>query len=191
MTTTQEHDAEIYDDLRQSDDRVNILIAFDAESILKKFGENDKPNDPQKLETADADKYITMLVREKNAIRNLKGSALHVKVEPDQHIRWRDTSLSLNSNYIVLMYKYDPNGEDKKVIEKPQLKEVSTLKVPQPNTNDPLNPTMQTIKSYFWEALALKNGSQDYHFWFMILFKSGKKLGYFRWDPTVVVESPT
>lgn len=185
MTSTVAPDLEVHDFSDTDLADVNVLISIDAETILSKFGKNSNSDEPQYI--SNADDYITMLVRQKNVIEKQKASELHVKLPLQKSVRWRGTTLTMNSEYTCLLYKHEMFGTNNEIISDPQPYLVQGLQVPLPNKKDPLNPTTQKINSYFWGAVAEKEGSQNYYFRFMILNRTGEKQGYYKWDPKITV----
>ena len=164
-------------------DFIDVLIAIDAETIIKRFGKNTDPNRPTFVN--DSSKLIYMTTRQDHIIGS-PGSELTIKASPDDIIRWRETTMSLNSKYTGILYKFDAtSGSD--LIDTPEPKSV-VISEPLPNNHDPLNPTTQKINSFYWQCTVLETGSVTYHFSFMILDRSGAKQGYYYWDPYINIQ---
>jgi hypothetical protein len=188
--------------------QVNILIAVDAETLLKDKGWDGqnplgKPDDPVKL-TGEAGKYIRLMVRTQN--RGTENPAdpsdLEVYASRDQNVCWRETTYSLNAQYYALLYQYVHTGGDyifgKNSAGGPDVKaRVSEGRlVPLPDKHNPLDPKKQKIDDYHWMGTVAvgPNKSESYEFFFTVL-KANKeendflKCGYFRWDPKITTKN--
>ncbi|MEW1847670.1 inclusion body family protein [Nonomuraea angiospora] len=162
---------------------INVLIAIDAETILERFGKNTDPDRPTSI--PDSSNLIYMTTRQ-NQLGSTPGSELTVNASPMDIIRWRETTLSLNSEYTGILYRFNTlAGKD--LISAPAPRSV-VLSEPQPNGQDPLNPTTQKISSYYWECEVLDTGTVTYNFSFMILNRKGEKQGYYCWDPFINIQ---
>jgi hypothetical protein len=201
MTTIEAPKMEFYKPTNTDLKNVNVLITIDAESIRRDFpgpGTWEAPVTVGKT-VKDADRYISMMVRQGNVLENQRGSELNVKLEQKDHIHWRETTLSLNSDYVALLYAYEPHGVDKEIITPPKGIVFPDLGRPLPKPRKDgkeWDPGIQEISDYAWEATAVKKGSQQYKFKFMILkgkinkaTKKFDKLGYYVWDPVITVEA--
>jgi hypothetical protein len=164
-------------------DFINVLIVIDAETIIERYGKNSDPDRPTLI--PDSSNLIYMTARQDHIIGS-PGSELTVKASPDDIIRWRETTLSLNSRYTSILYRFDASsGAD--LIDPPEAKSV-VVNEPLPNSHHPLNPTTQKVNSFYWQCTVLEPGSVTYHFSFMILDHSGEKLGYYYWDPFISIQ---
>lgn len=162
---------------------INVLIAIDAETILGTFGRNTDPNNPRSI--SGNSKLIYMTARQ-NQLGSAPGSELTINACPMDIIRWRETTLSLNSEYTGMLYRFNSlAGEG--LISRPTPR-VVTRSEPLPNDQDPLHPSTQRINSYYWECEVLKTGTVTYNFSFMILNRKGEKLGYYYWDPYINIQ---
>lgn len=124
-----------------------------------------------------------MIVKNANAVNGQAGAELTISAKTLDTIRWRATSLSLNSENEVILCKYF--GDPKLISDpEPMLAEVDC---PLPNPDDPYNPTTQTINTYFFNSVVEKVGSGrvTYHFVFLIIDRDGNKIGYYHWDPFI------
>lgn len=161
---------------------INVLIAVDAETILERFGKNTDPNRP----TAITNSNLIYMTTRQNQLGSSPGSELTINASPGDVIRWRETTLSENSEYTGILYRFNAlSGGD--LISQPQPL-LMTRSEPLPNAKDPLNPTTQNIKSYFWNCTVLETGSVTYNFSFMILNAKGEKQGYYYWDPFIHIK---
>ncbi|MEU4766467.1 inclusion body family protein [Actinosynnema sp. NPDC023794] len=164
-------------------DFINVLIVIDAETIIERYGKNSDPDRPTLI--PDSSSLIYMTTRQDHIIGS-PGSELTVKASPDDIIRWRETTLSLNSRYTSVLYKFDASS-GANLIDTPEAKSV-VVSEPLPNSHDPLHPTTQKINSFYWQCTVLETGSVTYHFSFMILDHTGAKQGYYYWDPFISIQ---
>jgi PKD repeat protein len=165
---------------------INVLIAIDTETILNKYGTNSNPDQPIQITQPN---LIYMIVRRENAISGQAGKELIIGAQVLDSIRWRATTLSLNSKSEVILYKFiASSGMD--FIENPHPL-IATVKVPLPNPDDPIRPTIQEIKSYFYSSVVLEQGTVTYHFYFSIMDWEGIIQGYFWWDTSMKITDPT
>lgn len=159
---------------------IDILIAVDGETMSNTLapGTADKP-------TAVPDPLIFMIVKNDEAVFGQASKELKIKAATEDVIRWRGTSLSLNSNYEVLLYKYLVlRGEALLSPPTPLIVEVTT---PLPNPSAPTKPKSQTRKHHFWQATVLSPGEVTYAFYMMILDRNSTVLGYYYWDPFISI----
>ena len=162
---------------------IQVLIAVDAETINATLGGNAEPNNP--VQVTDS-KLIWMVTRQADAVTGNAGNELNIKAETEDVIRWRETSLSLNSDYVTLLYAFVQTSGDATLIS-PPMPLLAKVKVPLPNPAAPLQPGSQEIESYFWETTVLNPGSVTYHFKFMIVGRDGSVAGYYWWDPFITI----
>ena len=88
-------------------DFINVLIVIDAETIIENYGKNSDPDRPTAI--PDSSDLIYMTARQDHIVGS-PGSELTVKASPDDIIRWRETTLSLNSKYTSVLYKFDASS---------------------------------------------------------------------------------
>lgn len=167
-----------------SDQTINVLVAFDAETILAKYPNSTDSQNPTYVGSG----MIHMIVRESNAVSGNAGDALTISADVDDTIRWRETTVSMDTKYSAILYKFvAASGQD--LIDDPRPL-ISTVTVPLPDKNNPLHPRTQTIQNYFWTTTVLATGNVTYHFQFMIVqhVKDGVNvLGYYQWDPFIQI----
>lgn len=165
-----------------SEQIIDVLVVFDTVSILNKYGTNTTPDTP--VQVTD-NNMIYMVTNDGNAVSGQAGNELNIKAETLDVIRWREASLSLNSDAEAILYKFvATSGGD--LISAPAPLQV-TVKEPLPNPQDPTSPTMQEVKAYFWNSNVLSPGSVTYHFQFMIVDRDGNTQGYYWWDPFITI----
>ena len=162
---------------------IEVLIAVDAQTIIETLGPNSDSNNPVQVTNAA---LIYMITKQGEAVSGNAGNELNIKAETLDVIRWRETSLSLNSDHVPILYKFVQTAGDQSLIDTPRPL-LAKVKTPLPNMSNPLQPTTQEIESYFWEANVLNPGQVTYHFMFMIADRSGKIVGYYWWDPFITI----
>jgi len=162
---------------------IDVLIAIDTESIINDYGTNTDPNNPTQVDTSK--NYIYMIVRSDEAVSGNAGAELTIAAKTLDVIRWRETSPTLNATYSTILYEFDsPNSDGLITTPQPIVVEINT---PLPVASDPLHPSTQTIKDYFWNCTVEKAGSVTYHFKFMIVDRDNNIQGYFWWDPFIQI----
>jgi len=110
---------------------------------------------------------------------------LKISVKTLDAIRWRSTTLSLNSANFCLLYDFKlVSGDNIISTPEPLLAEVTT---PLPDLSDPLKFKKQKIQNYYWNSSAVKKGEATYTFYFIILDRDNTPLGYYYWDPFIQV----
>ncbi|MGK5531804.1 inclusion body family protein [Streptomyces sp. URMC 129] len=163
----------------------NVLIAFDAATIVEKYPNASKdPANPTGILPNDVRDYIYMTVKRDKIIGN-PGGELNFQAKVGDVIRWRETTFSLNFDYSALLYRYMSND---KLITDPR-PVVTEKDLPYPDPDAPLGSPKyltQTIKSHYWSAEVKKKGVVTYDFFFQILDGNDLK-GYFRWDPKITI----
>ncbi len=161
---------------------IDVLIIFDTETIIEKYGKNTDSNNPTQITQQD---LIYMVTKQGNAVSGEAGNELKVAAKTMDEIRWHETTLSLNADAEAILYKFiATQGQD--LISTPEAF-LATVKTPLPNPADPQKPTMQEVQTYFWNSIILKPGQVTYHFQFMIVDRDGTVQGYYWWDPYIQI----
>lgn len=157
---------------------INVLVAIDSDSILKKFGNNTDPEHPVYIQGPN---LIFMIAEPENTISGQASEELRLKGTPGDVIRWHEISSCMDFN--VLLYKFVITSGDK-LISTPESFVRSTT-IPLPNPSDPLHPRTEDIDTSFWNSDVLRIGDVAYLFHFMILDRASKIQGYYCWDPYI------
>ncbi|WP_413811403.1 AidA/PixA family protein [Streptomyces sp. OE57] len=93
---------------------INVLIAFDAYSIAKQYPDASKDyNAPTYV-----DQSLIYMTARQDRVVGTSGAELNFRANPRDIIRWRETTLSLNSEYCALLYRY---VSDDPLISTPQV----------------------------------------------------------------------
>lgn len=163
------------------DQIINVLIVFDAETILANYPGSTDSNNPRGVD----DSLIYMITRKGSALSGNAGGELNISAEVNDTIRWRETTISLDSSYSVILYKFEAT-QGGQLISDPVPRE-STVTVPLPDPNNPLVPKKQTISDYHWTTDILDIGNVTYRFYFMVLDRDGNPQGYYYWDPFITI----
>ncbi|MQL48095.1 inclusion body protein [Photorhabdus khanii] len=161
---------------------VNVVVVFDAESILKRYPSVSK--DPNKPTLVDG-KDIYMVTTSDNVISGQGGGDLNIKAEVEDVIHWREVSIS-HIEHSVILYKFETTyGGNLISNAEPRIADVD---LPMPNLNDSLTPNMSKEKDYYWSAEILSTGSVAYDFRFQIFDRYGKLCGCYKWDPYITIK---
>lgn len=161
---------------------IDVMVVFDAETIVKKVS----PGTEQSPAYCPHD-LIHMVTNSGNVISGNAGAELNIAAQVGDGIRWRKTTLSFNTNYRVILYKFVATG-GQDLISPPQPILVN-VKVPLPDPADPTNPSTQVIKQDFWQCISFMEGRVMYHFYFMIMDRDQNVLGYYWWDPYITIKN--
>ncbi len=159
---------------------IDMLIVMDGESMVDTLrpGTMDQP-------TVVPTKLIYMIAKDEKAVFGQASKELKITATTGDILRWRASSLSLNSAYQVLLYKYFAlRGDD---LLSPPVALIVDEKSPLPNPSAPTKPTIQTYKDHFWQATVLSPGEVTYAFQFMVMDREGDQLGYYYWDPFIQI----
>lgn len=161
---------------------INVSISIDSDNILQNFGKNTDPNNPKFLGN-DASKYIFMITEQDNVVTGQAGHELKIKGVPGDVIRWRETTLSMDANTDVLLYRF-VTTQGTGLFSTPVPRQVDTI-IALPEENNPLKPITEQITTYYWTSDLQHVGDVTYHFCFMILNAAGQIQGYYSWDPYI------
>lgn len=183
-------------DVSESDDTdvyANIAIVIDAEGILQQFPPpaGQKPSDPIWL--GNKPDPLIMLARRKVTSEPGWGSELEIVLPVNSSVRWRETTMSMNTQYRAQLYQFDPVDDPKYTYVSKPVAYTTGVDLPLPNDNDPLAPSLYPGHDYFWQAvgkadtLSMPYQRITYTWSFMILNKENKQLGYYKWDPYIKV----
>lgn len=159
---------------------VDILIVLDGETLVEKYPRGTAANP-----TVIPAPLIFLIANSQFVSFGQASKELKIAIKTLDEIRWRSTTLSMESVYCSLLYKFELKSGD--LIISPPMPLLADVKVPLPDMNDPLHPKTQEIKSYFWDSTALRPGEMTYTFYFMILDRSSNILGYYYWDPFIKI----
>lgn len=185
---------------------VNVLVAIDAESFISTFGLSSangySATNPVRLDKSDSnhdpDKYIRMIVSEAtHGITNEGTAELGFTAYTEDHILWRERSLSMDSDYAVLFYKFQPGGGDE-VLDLPVRASRSVIEEPLPEKgpiSDKWQPAdwVKDLTDFYWTADASTPGNGSYTWWCSVYKRSAgiDPIGFFTWDPYIkVLEGP-
>lgn len=158
---------------------IDVLAVIDADTIVARYGENADPGDPAEIAEKD---LVRVIVQTDNVGGGSPGSPL-IKVTAADVIRWRESSLSLNTDCSAVCYEVAATSATK-----PEAL-VVTVDTPVADPEDPLAPEFQSIRSHLWDCMAEKTASVTYSLKFVIMDKKGRALGYYLWRPFPEVEN--
>jgi hypothetical protein len=167
-----------------TDGIIDVLIAIDADTILKTYGPNIDSAHPVQVSNAG---LIFMLTKQANALSGEAGTELNLSAQTMDVIRWRETTMSLNSAYTGILYAFVPTAGGN-LISTPTPLEADVTE-PLPDPSNPAVPKTQTVKSYFWNSTVLAAGQVTYHFQFLICDRNGAVQGYYWWDPYITISN--
>jgi len=159
---------------------VDILMIMDAETLVQQYpkGTADNP-------TVVPEPLIYLVTDSQYVDFGQASKELKINIKTLDEIRWRSTSLSMNSSYYSLLYKFElKNGNP--IISTP-VPLLAKVQVPLPDMSNPTVPKTQEVENYFWSSTSLSEGEITYTFYFMILDRDNNPLGYYYWDPFIKI----
>jgi hypothetical protein len=165
---------------------LNVLIAFDAATIVERY-----PNASQNSDApTQIDQSLIYMTTRQDRIIGTSGAELNLRANPGDILRWRETTLSLNSEHSALLYRYV--SQDHELISRPEIMVVDGV-YPMPKEGSEGSPAYvtQAYQDHFWQATVKRLGQRvTYHFYFQILDKGRHLKGFFQWDPFITIEQP-
>ncbi|WP_424889331.1 inclusion body family protein [Streptomyces sp. XH2] len=178
--TTEEEMPEVFP-TPQNSQIIDVLVTFDAYTIVKNYPASTNPDRP----TGISSSLIYMTTRQDRII-GYPGAELNLKANPLDVIRWRESTLSLNTEYSALLYRFVPKSGEELISPPGPL--VAEVVVPYPMRKPPeYSFETQDIKGHHWGTTALATGTVVYEFYFQLIDGSGKRIGYYRWDPRITI----
>lgn len=175
---------------------INVEIVFDADSIWNeyknKINSSNTPENPLQIGYDG----IFMIAPSKYVVDKQASATLEIKASVGDEIRWGGITLSENIKYSAIIYEIeyypDPTyqGHSSTQVTRDPVANVSFPTVPIPNTENPVKFGPQTSPEYYLSADVLKQGYESYQVRFYITENDSgtpKTLGYFRWDPWIIV----
>lgn len=168
-----------------SDSVAEVMITFDAEGIIDRYGKQTNP-DPKKPQDINYS-YIYMVTRSKNAFSGNGGGNLALQVRTGEFIRWRENSPTYSYQAILCNFTVS-SGAD---LLGPMQQSRIEINYAMPNMKDPTaKPTeTQKVKVYSWRTEAQLEGTASYVFTVMLLDRDGNVVGYYKWDPTIQIRA--
>ncbi|MDT0609114.1 inclusion body family protein [Streptomyces lancefieldiae] len=164
---------------------LNVLIAFDAATIVEQ-----NPNASRNPDVPTyVDQNLIYMTTRHDHIVGTSGAELNLRAEPGDTIRWRETTLSLGSDYKALLYRYVSNDRDHTLIRTPEIEVVDGV-YPLPKEGSEGSPDFMTQKyeDHYWRTTVKSVGQVVYHFYFQILDRHRQLKGYYQWDPFITIE---
>lgn len=193
-------------ELEMSD--VDIMVTIDVDTILNSEGQKfdtgvfhihkTDPTQPTHLYNYTnqsgrlSSQAIYMVARRNMTNQTSEGTdELVVNVREGDHIRWRTTSLSKGLEHAVLLYKYTQSNpqvtnQNPAYVQNVAPQVLDQTPLPIINQKNPSGqPIAQTVRNFYWEGDAIRQGSITYTWAFMIVDKDNNIVGYCDWDPYI------
>ncbi|WP_289995349.1 AidA/PixA family protein [Photorhabdus laumondii] len=167
----------------------DILVAVDVESLLGSL------NKTQGEYNLVGGKYIHMMTYDGTVISDQGGSALNISAEIGDVIRWREVTLSADSNYSIVLTEFSHSfGEDlEKYLTKASV--IPTYKyIPVLENINPLKivPATYKVQSHYWQCTVIDRPESgkvtlQYTFKFQVFNNIGRFMGGGMWDPYITI----
>ncbi|MBM7119323.1 AidA/PixA family protein [Archangium primigenium] len=166
---------------------IDILTVIDAQSLMSDYGSNRGTQSSPVFLGDNARKYIFMLVK-RDRVEGLEANyELRVKVSTEDTLRWRATSLTLNTHNSALLYRW--NASQNGALTDGITPVEAWVKAPLPTFNDKgqlsFPPDTQRYPEFYFETDAQATGTVTYQLYFKLLDEQGNTFGYYYWDPYI------
>ncbi|WP_047286236.1 AidA/PixA family protein [Pseudomonas protegens] len=194
-----------------NDNIIDIMVTIDVDTILnsqgKKFDsgqvftlEKSNPKQPSHLYNFStggvrlSSQAIYMVARRNNTQVGEGSDELSINLKEGDLIHWRSTSLSEGLYHAVLLYQYTQTSPAVTPQNPDYVQGVTPVVLnhtPMPiiNQNDPsAQPIAQSVKNFYWEGRAVRQGSITYTWAFMIVDSDNQVVGYCDWDPYINID---
>ncbi|MDQ0749976.1 hypothetical protein QF034_004207 [Streptomyces africanus] len=164
---------------------LNVLISFDAATIVER-----NPNASRNPDTpTQVDPRLIYMTTRQDHIVGTSGAELNLRAEPGDSVKWRETTLSLGSDYKALLYRYVSSDSQYQLIKPPEIEVVSGIyPLPKEGTEGRPEFDTQRYQDHYWRTTVKQPGKVVYHFYFQILDRHRQLKGYFQWDPFITIE---
>lgn len=194
-----------------NDNIIDIMVTIDVDTILnsqgKKFDsgqvltlEKSNPKQPSHLYNFStggvrlSSQAIYMVARRNNTQVGEGSDELSINLKEGDLVHWRSTSLSEGLYHAVLLYQYTQTSPAVTPQNPDYVQGVTPVVLnhtPMPiiNQNDPsAQPIAQSVKNFYWEGRAVRQGSITYTWAFMIVDSDNQVVGYCDWDPYINID---
>lgn len=175
--------------MADTDSLIDILVVIDAESVMEQNSDKLSTDPKKPLSIGANPNLVYMFVKWDEVISGNASSNLNVSVTPNDVIRWRGTSLTMNTRYSVVLTDCEVSQGQNLI--SPPLPITPQVSVPVPeldgNTVMTTPPTFQNFQDLYFQSTALNTGKVTYTFSFAVTNNDGNVLGYFKWDPTLTI----
>lgn len=182
--------------------RIQVLIAVDGEDLVAndKLDKSMDPDKPTNIPQEIASNYIHVLTHKRLSIT--EDAEGRIKGVVGDTLAWKATTLSLDRNYHVLLYKWEASMDGwQQYITPPKLTKVITSLTTQDNEKPWKMGSPVLIQETEWETQLLKSTGLDgyvvYRFHFALYkskynsgsqgFSENELQGFYKWDPYIYI----
>lgn len=164
----------------------DILIVIDAESVMEKFQNQPGSADHPTFIGTSTD-LIYMFVRSDEVVSGQHTSDLNVHIEPDSIVRWRATSLTMNTRYNVALCSCSITQGQSFISTPTPITATVYVAIPQLTNGQVTGTSKQSTNDFFFQAIGNGSGRVTYTFTFAVTDNDGNVRGYFKWDPQLSI----
>ncbi len=171
---------------------IDILCVIDAVTLAANVASGAIPKGSQASPTSlgsysQSDVYVSMLTEGSYVTNDRDGSELTITCDVGDNIRWTVTNPGAGVNYSCMLYQFSSASIGTSVSQPICLPLSVNLYInsASPNTS---TPTPIAYTSSAWQTTALAASSSVQYSWaFQLINQSGTVLGYFSWDPFIII----
>ncbi|MBS7562163.1 AidA/PixA family protein [Pseudomonas protegens] len=191
-----------------NDNIIDIMVTIDVDTILNSQGKQFDSGQTFNLQKSDptqpshlynfttggvrlSSQAIYMVARRNNAPVGEGTDELSVNLKEGDLIHWRSTSLSEGLYHTVLLYQYTQTSPVVTQQNPNYVQDITPVVLnhtPMPiinQSNPSAQPIAQSVKNFYWEGRAVRQGSITYTWAFMIVDSDNQVVGYCDWDPYI------
>ncbi|MBM7119324.1 AidA/PixA family protein [Archangium primigenium] len=173
--------------MADTNENVDILVVIDAASIIQQYGAQASMDASKPTSIGRDSKFIYMFVKRDNVVSGDYSSNLTVSVRPNDVVSWRATSLSMNTEYSIMLAACDI-AQGANLLESPPKHLAVQRYVEVPHVENGAiqgEPDKQVIKDFLFRATVTGTGRIVYTYTFAITNIDGAPRGFFTWDPSL------
>ena len=173
---------------------IDILCVIDAATLAAKVASGSISAGTQANPTSlgsysQSDTYVSMLTEGSYITNDKDGSELTITCDVGDNIRWTITNPGAGVNYSCMLYQFSSASIGTSVSPPICLPLGVNLDInsASPNTGTP-KPLAYTSSAWQTTALgAVPSPGVQYSWAFQLINQSGTVLGYFSWDPFIII----
>ncbi len=171
---------------------IDVLCITDAATLAANVASGaispgSAKNPTRLVSFAKTDVFVSMLTQGSYITNDRDRSELTITCDVGDNIRWTIANLGEGVNYSCMLYHFSSPAIGTSVSPPICLPLSVNLYINDANPNTS-TPTPIAYTSSAWQTTALAASSRVQYSWaFQLINQSGKVLGYFKWDPFIII----